>query len=313
MSFGVVSYLNMLPYFADTSNSSGLLTFPTPSALNVALQNHSIDAGCVSNIVGLRNGFSLCRSRLGIASRGAVQSVYLEPIWRNSGDDSFWNNLQLKNQGGLARLRNSNLIQASNQVVTIVTSGASEQSLWLFRSLMRAQGVDSKVLVLESADQLPHEQLLNFAEPMGMDTMCLLSIGDDALRRRFTFPSQLRLDLGEFWTQFSELDTCVFAAWYVSSEKSLANNSIWNPENALAAWERAEESVRKKWIEKFWIAKKNTQTISQTKNQNETLQNLVSYLNGIVFRFDNTASRCLEAYGEIYKKIGELSLPHKFG
>jgi predicted solute-binding protein len=260
-----VAYLNMLPFFADDSE---VKLYDSPQALNHDLTAGRVIAGCSSVIAGLDAGLRVIQPRLGVAAEGDVDSVFIEPIGisNNSECRSAWERFVSTNRNGLQKkLPNAAVDQNRKsgraRTVTILSSGASAQSLWIVKTLFLAQGYTVSVRIIgREFEQMPvasiEKQIPNLAasHPIHPDDLCcLLMIGDPALERRGTFawsderPSAQstdssmnlqRMDVAALWQSYTGLP-CVFALWFtpcpVNDERAdeaaarlLAKATEWN-------------------------------------------------------------------------------------
>jgi predicted solute-binding protein len=260
-----VAYLNMLPFFADDSE---VKLYDSPQALNHDLTAGRVIAGCSSVIAGLDAGLRVIHPRLGVAAEGDVDSVFIEPIGVSTSQECrlAWERFVVANQDGLQkdmRWIASDHIDHSGRVptVTILSSGASAQSLWIVKTLFLAQGYAVSVRIVgREFEQMPvatiEKQLPNLAasHPIHPDDLyCLLMIGDPALERRGTFacndegPSAQssdssinlhRMDVAALWQSYTGLP-CVFALWFTpcgdnddhaqaAADKLLAKATEWN-------------------------------------------------------------------------------------
>ena len=239
---GAVGYLNMLPFFHEPQNTCWVADSPT--SLNKSLSSNALLSACVSNISGQKQRLILAEPAMGIACLGAVQSVYLEPLFHSESDVHFWNQFVICNENAFQNSRPLPIRRSERpskpEPVVLITSGASEQSLWLFRALLLWQGLESRVIRLDEADQLTQEEILNTLGGSPKSPLALLSIGDPALNRLSRFPGKTRLDLGSTWRGFSGLP-CVFAAWYLNP--LLSSLPIKLRTNNLREWAEAQAEI----------------------------------------------------------------------
>lgn len=221
-----VAYLNMLPFFADDPE---ITLYHSPQALNADLAAGRVVAGCSSVIAGLDAGLNIIKPRLGVAAEGDVDSVFIEPIGMDANPESrsVWQRFVTANEGGFKK----NILplefdpERSTPSVTILSTGASAQSLWIVKSLFLAQGyaVHTRTVDLE-VEQMPVRQIHEHVSRLGIwhpakadDLCCLLMIGDPALERRAALPRERadlnRLDVAALWQSYTGLP-CVFALWF---------------------------------------------------------------------------------------------------
>jgi predicted solute-binding protein len=297
---GVVSYLNMLPFFYDDSGTC--LVAKSPAELNGLLVSGKVAAGCVSNIAGLRHGLRLILPAMGVACRGPVKSVYLEPLIVDSADIEFWDRFERRNGS-----KNNDLIAVierkqsrsdiSGQKVEIMTSGASEQSLWLTQTLLALQGFESSVSLIEGADSKLQAELLKLKIPDKSCPRVLLSIGDPALARLQNFQNFFRMDVSQLWFERTGLP-CVFAAWYESkAEIGAAQTTAFETQKrrkAVLSWGEFEKDAKKARIQSFLEPK-----VSSDKELNEHWE----YLSNISYLFVEGEMRCLELFKRLFDHV----------
>ena len=260
-----VAYLNMLPFFADDSE---VKLYDSPQALNQDLTAGRVIAGCSSVIAGLDAGLRVIQPRLGVAAEGDVDSVFIEPIGMTNNSDCrlAWERFVVANHTGLQKKIPSVAIEPNRKsdrapTVTILSSGASAQSLWIVKTLFLAQGYAVALRIIDrELEQLSVCSIENHLPDLGVtyprhegDLCCLLMIGDPALERRGTFAcsderssaqsseSSLnlhRLDVAALWQSYTGLP-CVFALWFTpcgdnddraqaAADKLLAKATEWN-------------------------------------------------------------------------------------
>src|SRR5690349_8109568 len=146
---GAVAYLNMLPFFAYAPD---IELVPHPRALNTLAMKRQLDAACMSAIAGLSQGFQPIEPFTGVGAEYKVGSAFLEPIVRTQSDRLFWGEVHRRNINGLAEFGRLDVIASvSTPKFYLLTSGASEQSEWLFCALLAAQGLQAVVLRVPGA------------------------------------------------------------------------------------------------------------------------------------------------------------------
>jgi predicted solute-binding protein len=235
-----VAYLNMLPFFADDSE---VRLYDSPQALNHDLTAGRVIAGCSSVIAGLDAGLRVIQPRLGVAAEGDVDSVFIEPIGiaNNSDCRSAWERFVVANLSGLKTempraVSGQDGKSPAAPTVTILSSGASAQSLWIVKTLFLAQGYAVSVRIIgRELEQMSVSSIEKCLAGLGVaypvhegDLCCLLMIGDPALERRGTFacseerpsaqsfdsPMNIhRMDVAALWQSYTGLP-CVFALWF---------------------------------------------------------------------------------------------------
>jgi hypothetical protein len=148
-NLGAVNYLNMLPFFAF---APGVHRTPVPRELNNLAREGRIAAGCLSAIAGLSSGFEPAAPFMGVGAERKVESVFLEPIIPGAKDKAgkaiaFWNDVRFRNIDGLQRLEHTAAAddEHAQNHVRILSSEASEQAEWLFRTLLLSQCIRTTV------------------------------------------------------------------------------------------------------------------------------------------------------------------------
>lgn len=238
----------MLPYLIHEGEIS-CEREPTPLRLNHRARRGDFDGACLSAIAGFniqRSGIAGVEPlQFGVGARGAVGSVYLEPVEifqsgeinshfgeKISGRE-FWKHFREKNNNSLVQKRSEEnfdfqQLQLGKMVedeenkplqVTILASAASEQSEWLVRQLIAAQDYELVFKKIETPSNLflPSELSL-LARTLQISGPCaLLVIGDPALERRMLFSGEevagSRLDVATLWQDATGLP-CIFASWF---------------------------------------------------------------------------------------------------
>lgn len=249
--FGLIRYLNMLPFFRLPAERT--CVYPVPSALNQGMAEGEVRSGGLSLVAGLRQGLALLGGGYGVASAGAVMSVYLEGLpLEDGGTDPFWQAFAAQ-QGrfGSADWEAVRSAPAPSEGawVTILSSGASEQSEWLFSVLLRATGARVRVLSVGAqgasplSTRYPQELRRLVRSHIGTDeALGFLCIGDEALLRAAKNPleTRCRIDLGAAWQQRTGLPA-VFAAWFARAQ----DPSLLAPlEQAVGSWDAAAPALR---------------------------------------------------------------------
>lgn len=317
---GAVSYLNMLPYF----HQGDVAVFHTPRALNEAARRGEVDAACMSAIAGLRAGFRPLVPSFGIGARHAVRSVYLEPLPRHPEDLDLWRRWEagLSERTWAQTPSGSGPLPLQGQNVAIWTSGASEHSEWLARTLLLSAGAHVEVRLEADLEHLGPHALRSRLE--SVDTgrpVAALFIGDPALARAHAAPDAYRIDLASAWQAATGLP-CVFATWFdcrpaLSLE---AGGKELSPVRGLLAprvaplrvdplvaalerWERLGSCERREAIARF--VSKGTGGSSLT---GDDLASLESYLEGIAFRFDDAFLKTLAEYERLLAAQGAGSV-----
>ncbi len=222
---GAVAYLNMLPHFFDDAE---IELYATPTALNQALARGEIDAGCSSLVAGLDLRLRPLKPLLGVAAAQRVRSVFVEPVFVEMADKTRWQEL-LHHVSAMSDIPTGELIHpevAGENLVTVHTSGASAQSLWLLESMLCSAGMRSQVRSIDFAAELePTKALRDQFRSYNVENEglhCLLVIGDRALKRNALHDLSevdLRVDVAQLWRSFSGLP-CVFALWFGHSRLS---------------------------------------------------------------------------------------------
>jgi predicted solute-binding protein len=311
-NLGAVNYLNMLPYFAFAPQISRTAT---PREMNAMAREGRVSAACISAIAGLAGGLEPSIPFIGVGAEHKVESVFLEPIIPAGAGAAamveFWSGVRSRNFGGLRQLgmRDTAAVDAQRSRVRILTSGASEQSEWLFRMLLAAQGIASSVERTPST--LQHSDVAAWVAhretPTG-DTegtpTALLMIGDPALHRRLAVPTEAlvggRIDLAEFWRDFADLP-CIFAVWFVAAGAP-RDVDIGPARASLAAWHRASDTLRWAKITDFTLATAAApESILCVANYRERV---LSYFRGLVYDFDDRYRRSYAAYRRLSELFG---------
>lgn len=251
---GAVRYLNMLPYFFD---STDVEIFDSPALLNEAMRNDKVDAACMSAIAGIKSGFKPLEPMMGVASNENVGSVFLEPLLETPEQHLFWKQFLALNSN--CEIEAEELVPKTH--VAIFSSGASEQSLWLARLLLHWQGHKTTVHLIDKnlSKDIDAIDVANLLESTEATQALFLCIGDVALYRvfeqKFVHPN-CRWDVAQLWKHARGVP-CVFATWFVRNsisalqQKQLAMqlmNSLerWHMQGAVQQLAHAEAFLRQK-------------------------------------------------------------------
>lgn len=280
-----VAYLNMLPFFAGNIDFQLL---SSPQALN--LDGSRFDAYCSSLIAGLKAGKIPLSSTLGIFSRGAVMSVFIEPALHKESHEVFWQQLSKlwmhHHPTPIAALNN----HEHHGTIVLRSSGESAQSVWMFEVLCALAGFKVEVLTDDAPGISPDPE-----KPL---PEAKLFIGDNALLQRRNAPQALRLDLGELWTQHTGYKAW-FAAWFVGQPQSLF--SVENIESVLFkqidAWTNASEFSR--WCQCYSFLETNAKSplkFGQTEDLQELRETLVDYFACLEHRIDSKEGQILLSF-----------------
>lgn len=229
---GAVEYLNMLPFFFEDPHVE---LFPTPAALNRALAQGNVHAGCSSVAAGLDLRLREMRPLTGVAARSSVGSVYLELVSAGSESENAWNALRsFTAEAAFAvseklRERALRLLEAewaTFDSVEILTSGASAQSLWIVRQFFERLKKCVQIRQIASAANLAspgelHRMGQGALKKRGIFSLFLV-IGDQALLRKCLVPEMIdgaRLDIAKLWQSQTGLP-CLFALWFLHPQLS---------------------------------------------------------------------------------------------
>jgi predicted solute-binding protein len=277
----------MLPYF----HTGRMPVFATPRLLNDAMRNGSLDAACMSAIAGLRAGFEPIAPALGVGARGAVRSVFLEPLHTFADDVAFWMAWERSLDDGLGEALASPTSLPTRGEVCLFCSGASEHSEWLATTLLAARGWRARVIRQEGFDAWSIERQAAFVMAHGAgNPAAVLVIGDAALVRAQAAPLAYRIDLALAWHRFARTP-CVFAAWFRRPDATAngAFDSAVAPllAQALAAWEHASDPVRAGAIRQFF---------APAELAPARVDEHLDYLGGITYAFDASFVATLDAY-----------------
>lgn len=289
----------MLPFFA--SEFSPWLA-PAPRVLNEKARAGELHAACMSAIAGIRAGFGPLDPLFVISAWRNIGSVFLEPLNVRGREDSFWANFVQGNKQGLARLPAHGVIHPL-ETVTLFTTGASEQSEWLFRVLLRASGFPSRVLPLEKS-LLAHSpehvtEILGHSSNEG--PAALLVIGDPALERQNLYPRLPRIDLADLWNDFSGLP-CIFAIWFNCARQAPEHSDVLASlagalEQSLCSWEKRSEASKRARALEFLSRSSSASALPARKLHGEF--DVLSYLANIEFRGG-------PAHGETFREYVRL-------
>lgn len=244
-ALGAVGYLNMLPFF----HLGDVPVFRTPRALNDAARAGKVGAACTSAIAGLRAGWIPLQPALGVGAAGSVRSVFLEPVPFLASEHAAWDALTRSLQGVFApHVRAlvegtaipSPLVRTyapTPRPVVLFSSGASEHSEWLARTLLEAAGFSVRVDYVPLLTQLSEKELREVVELRRQGAAAaLLVIGDPALARCLRAPATPRLDLADLWRTATGLP-CVFACWFQCGAAAFdAGRARMVLEGNLRAW-----------------------------------------------------------------------------
>jgi predicted solute-binding protein len=300
---GAVAYLNMLPYFAFSKN---ITLFKSPRELNDAARNGQVTQACMSAIAGIQADFRPTSPLMGIGARRHVQSVYLEPIALSPEDTEFWSKIQEQNAGGLAHVvPHHGSFRAPQKVIHMLSTGTSEHSEWVFRTLLQVQGFRCQVHRVPQAWGLKSFAELRHAakDLVGNEKCALLVIGDPALAREALFPcaaaENLRFDLAEFWFSFSQLP-CVFAVWFDTQNLPCDTVSKSNDlplVESLKMWKSTPDFQKGQIVESF--LRKHSASAEILLNSTP-MESLLAYLDNIEFIFDDEFEKTLHTYQQLY-------------
>lgn len=287
---GIIRYLNMLPY-GDMDFE--LQYYNSPRELNTALCQNTVMAGCISAIVGIKNNLNLLNPIYGIGAKSKILSVYLEPL----SSPLIWQNIVKKNKDIISS--NSYLECKENKIplqrnIRILTTGASEQSEWLFSTLLRLQGYTVSVeFISKEVATLPRKEIEKRYQKKD-ELLALLVIGNLALERLFMTPEEHTscvIDLAEFWIDAAK-SPCIFALWYTSKEATKEQTHVLSREiestitrfyeQTKAALCSSESGIKR--LEKFGFNHKYTTSI------------LENYFANISFKFDEGFGKTLHLY-----------------
>jgi predicted solute-binding protein len=263
-----VNYLNMLPFFATEPQVH--LAF-SPSELNSQLLNGQVITGCSSVIAGLRAGLSWVQPIMGVAADGPVGSVFVEPLGLNTrrGQMDSWIEILENNAYGHSHQERSARTHSKSCILTILTSGASAQSLWIFSKLCNQQGIATRTVTIpEHWEEYPPEEILAAAQSLNLiiadgessiqSLTALLVIGDPALRRTHLFPAchatgthpllgqaPWRIDLGSMWRDYCGLP-CVFALWFAAKDAPTfaIESAAARIRSAMESWSQLDQDSR---------------------------------------------------------------------
>jgi len=290
---GAVAYLNMLPFF----HTGSMPVFATPRALNDAMREGRLDAACMSAAAGLRAGFVPVAPAHGIGARGAVRSVYLEPLCASIDDAAFWTAWELSLDDGLAEMLARTAPLPMHGEVVLFCWGASEHSEWLATTLLAARGWRARVVRHAGFDDASTAEQAAFvaAGRQGRPAAALV-IGDAALARAHAAPGAHRVDLAAAWRRFAGTP-CVFATWFrradAGAETDAAVAGILA--QGLDAWEGADDSARARAVRAFFAP-----ASVDTSRVHEHLD----YLRGITYAFDASFVATLDAYRALLARHG---------
>ncbi|MFZ9519448.1 MAG: MqnA/MqnD/SBP family protein [Silvanigrellaceae bacterium] len=214
-----VAYLNMLPFFA---NRQDVELFTSPRALNSSSQN--CQAYCSSLIAGIAANKSPITSQFGVFSSGPVMSVFIEPVLHSESHTAFWKQLEElwahRHPDPVAGLNHAD---AHGEII-LLSSGASEQSLWMLNVLCALAGFKT----ISVRDDLNAQAPLSANGKKNPEAR--LWIGDAAIERRLAEPLAYRIDVGQIWNSHTG-HKAWFAAWFAG--QSLQNSFSDELENEL--------------------------------------------------------------------------------
>ncbi|MEN9530377.1 MAG: Menaquinone biosynthesis, partial [Pseudomonadota bacterium] len=242
---------------------------------------------CSSLIAGLEAGKTPITSQFGVYSRGAVMSVFVEPVIHKESHLVFWNQLRElwvhRHPEPLAALQHHDC----HGTILLRSSGESAQSVWMFRVLCAMAGFDVKVLSANEQFTSPNPE-----KPL---PEARLYIGDAALFQLKNTPNALRLDVGEIWNSHTG-HRAWFAGWFeggkASPELPAALEKTLNLQ--LNAWNESSEFAR--WCRCFVFleTQKQSQMLAPQTEEFHDLRELLSdYFNCIEHKINADEGRAL--------------------
>lgn len=262
-----VSYLNMLPFFAELPSCELL---PSPQSLNA--QANQYDAYCSSLIAGLKSGKQPLSTTFGVFSSGLAMSVFVEPTLHGENHNSFWAQLSElwahQHPSPVAALAHTE----THGTIILRTTGESAQSVWMFEVLCALAGFKVEVL----KDDTP-AKLNSRGKPF---PEARLFIGDQALWQLKNAPHTLRMDLGEIWTRHTGRRAW-FAAWFRGTNEHSLNSTELDQIllTQIQTWKNESEFAR--WCKcfKFLEQRNNYITAATAEELGELRETLADYFN----------------------------------
>jgi predicted solute-binding protein len=232
---GAVRYLNMLPYFCGNEE---IVLFESPRELNNAMREERLDAACMSLIAG--KNLQLRLLPFGIYGTSKVMSVLLFPL--NAKSNAIFD----------PRFEVNNFHSAK---CVILTSGASEQSVFMAEALLRKTFNFAEIGV-STQPNLTSKSLSQISHEVENDSLCMyfyLSIGDEAIFRHLSEKPSLFWDIATEWNRVFH-ENAQFAGWFVQNnvnakvlkilEKSLeVSINTWNAYSELDKLNLAQKHI----------------------------------------------------------------------
>ena len=256
-----VAYLNMLPFFFEKNHFT---LFASPQALNA--EHSKFDAYCSSLIAGLEAGKTPITLKHGVFARGAVMSVFIEPVLHKESHLNFWKQLNElwihRHTDPVAALRQGDC----HGTILLRSAGESAQSVWMFKVLCAMAGFEVKVLGEAESFTAPDPE-----KPL---PEARLYIGDAALFRLKNAPHNFRLDLGELWNHHTG-QIAWFAGWFEGRSASPEVRSALEKTLSfqIDAWKESSEFAR--WCRCFAFLESQKQSSGATPAlQSEDFQEL---------------------------------------
>lgn len=289
-SVAAVGYLNMLPYFFDRSD---IRLFSTPAQLNDAIRCGEVDAACTSAIASLQTDFLPIFPMLGVGSQREVGSVFLEPFFFDDEHQMFW-----KDFWSRPRLKKS-------IDLTIVTSGASEQSLWLAQLFFSWKGYQTSIYKVQQSEafSLTSTNFTDLRKSFSSDYAVYLSIGDVALIRYFknifVNTKRLRWDVATLWRSFQNLP-CAFAFWTAKPTlDEQVRKKIYSESCAsIERWQNLAPTERYHFVLNF-LRQKND-PLYLVLSEGAYSYEVERYFGNLDFVFSTSYSQVYEKYKEFY-------------
>lgn len=295
LKIAAVNYLNMFPFFAFAED---VVLFETPREANAATARGDVQAACISAISGIRNSLTPVSPFMGVATRTTVESVFVEPVLETSQDEIFWN--QFSDAVKTHRIAASGTtFKQKEHVIHLVSSGASEQSEWMFRTLCRNLGFEVQVHYSGDAKNVEAHSLHILGAqttPFKSQSVARLYIGDPALLRKWiTHPETPRWDLATLWQHASQ-GPAIFAIWYGNKTE---NSEVLGEKilNNLKKWQDAPEQLKLQTLLTFLENSRNSvhRQILVWKNEKK----LWDYLSNLTFILDNDFQIAFDGYRKL--------------